>query len=134
LICSAFSGKASARSGPEDLRLGGRELFVCQRARGVQLCEVLDLVGRVRRRRRILRLALALVLALVLVLVVVFRLLIRSISGPVVSYRRSARYSYNERPAPYPSPHSHGKLLSVRLSITCRVSSTHRRTVIPQSG
>ena len=47
------------RSGPEYFRLGRRELFVGERARGVQLCEVFDLVGRVRRRGRILRLILA---------------------------------------------------------------------------
>jgi hypothetical protein len=46
------------RSGPEDLRLGRRELVVGQRARGVQLGEVFEFVGRVRRRRRILRLLL----------------------------------------------------------------------------
>src|ERR1700722_5479951 len=41
-------------SGPEDLRLGGRELLVCERAGGVELREVLDLVCRVCRWRRIL--------------------------------------------------------------------------------
>ena len=46
------------RSGPKDVRLGRRELFVCQRARGVQLREVFELVGRVGRRGRILRLVL----------------------------------------------------------------------------
>jgi hypothetical protein len=46
-------------SGPEYFRLGRRELIVCERALGVQLCEVFDLVGRVRRRGRILRLVLA---------------------------------------------------------------------------
>src|SRR4249919_2706845 len=46
--------QSDVRSRPEGLRLGRRELVVCQRARGVQLCEVFDLVGRVRRRRRIL--------------------------------------------------------------------------------
>ena len=35
--------------------MGRRELFVCQRTRGVQLCEVFDLVSRVCRRRRVLR-------------------------------------------------------------------------------
>ena len=43
-----------ARSGPQRLRLGRRELFVCQRTRRVQLREVFDLVSRVCRRRRIL--------------------------------------------------------------------------------
>ena len=53
---------SGVRSRAEGLRLGRRELVVCQRARGVQLCEVFDLVGRVRRRRRmrrVLRLLLA---------------------------------------------------------------------------
>ena len=46
------------RSRPKDFRLGRRELFVCQRARLVQLREMLELVSRVRRRRRIRRLLL----------------------------------------------------------------------------
>ena len=49
------------RSGPEYFRFGRRELFVCEGTRGVQLCEVFDLVGRVCRRGRILRLVLAVV-------------------------------------------------------------------------
>ena len=56
---SSIFWQSGMRSGPEYFRLGRRELFVCQRARGVQLCEVFDLVGRVRRRGRILRLVLA---------------------------------------------------------------------------
>jgi hypothetical protein len=97
------------RSGPEDFRLGRGELVVCQRARAVQLGEVFDLVGRVRRRRRILRLVLLLLLLvagsrLVLVvaggrlvagscLVVVCRLLLPGLLGLVVRYRRAG----NER-------------------------------------
>jgi hypothetical protein len=102
-------------SGPEYFRLGRRELFVCERARRVQLCEVFDLVGRVRRRGRILRL----VVGRRLVLLVVGRrllvgLLLPGPRGRVVSNRRSARHSDNERPPPYPSPETHGELLPVR--------------------
>src|SRR5450631_3829332 len=46
--------QSGVRSRAEHLRLGRRELVVCQRARGVQLGEVFDLVGRARRRRRVL--------------------------------------------------------------------------------
>src|SRR5450755_3617266 len=85
--------------------------------------EVFDLVGRVRRRGRILRLVLAAVgrrLVLPAVgrrlvgrrLVVVLRL--PGPRGRVVSNRRSARRSDNERPPPYPSPETHGELLPVR--------------------
>jgi hypothetical protein len=75
----------------------------------VQLCQVLDLVGRVCRRGRILRLAL---------LVVGRRLVVGLLllSGPrrrVVSHRRSARRPDNERSPPYPSPETHGELLPV---------------------
>src|SRR5664279_1481479 len=76
--------QAGMRSRAEDPSLGGRELFVCQRARCVQLCEVFDLVGRVRRRRRILRLALV-----VLGRRLVLGLLVGVRPVPVVSNRRS---------------------------------------------
>jgi hypothetical protein len=80
----------------------------------VQLCEVLDLVGRVCRRGRILRL----VLAVVGRRLVVGLLLLPGLRGTVVSNRRSARHSGcrsdNERPPPYPSPETHGELLPVR--------------------
>src|SRR6266536_2654205 len=100
------------RSGPEYFRLGRRELIVCECARGVQLCEVFDLVGRVRRRGRILRLVLA-VAGRRLVLLVVGRrlviglLLLRGLLVLVVCDRRSG----NDRPPPCPSPETHGKLL-----------------------
>src|SRR5664280_1202322 len=90
--------QSGVRSRAEGLRLGRRELFVCQCARCVQLCEVFDLVGRVRRRRRILPLFLVVVgRRLVLGLLVGVR------PVPVVSNRRSS----NERPASCPSPESH---------------------------
>src|SRR6266496_5348251 len=111
------------RSGPEYFRLGRRELIVCECARGVQLGEVFDLVGRVRRRGRILRLVLAvagrrLVLLVVgrrLVLLVVGRRLVIGLLLPgllvlVVSNRRSG----NDRPPPCPSSETHGELLPVR--------------------
>jgi hypothetical protein len=41
--------QSDRRSGAEDFRLGGRELFVGKRSRGVQLREMLDLVCRVCR-------------------------------------------------------------------------------------
>ena len=72
------------RSGPEYFRLGRRELVVGERARGVQLCEVFDLVGRVRRRGRILRLVLA-VVGRRLVLAVVGRRL--GIAGSAEAYQ-----------------------------------------------
>ena len=111
--------QSGMRSGPEDFRLGRRELFVCEHARGVQLCEVFDLVGRVRRRRRILRLVLLVVgsrLVLVVVgsrLVVVCRLLLPGLLGLVVSYRPPGNRPGNERPPPCPSPESHGEPLPV---------------------
>src|SRR5271166_677551 len=97
------------RSGPEYFRLGRRELFVCERARGVQLCEVFDLVGWVRRRGRILRLVVGRRLVVVL-------LLLPGPRGLMVSNRRSAHRSDNERPPPYTSPETHGELLPVRLA------------------
>src|SRR5271169_4223718 len=100
------------RSGPEYFRLGRRELIVCEHARGMQLCEVFDLVGRVRRRGRILRLVLAAVSRCLVVgrrLVVV--LLLPGPRGRVVSNRRSAHRTDNERPPPYTSPETHEELL-----------------------
>jgi hypothetical protein len=76
----------------------------------VQLCEVFDLVGRVRRRGRVLRL----VLLVVSRRLVVGLLLFPGPRGRVVSNRRSARHSDNERPPPYPSPETHDELLPVR--------------------
>jgi hypothetical protein len=84
------------RSGPEYFRFGRRELFVCERARGVQLCEVFDLVGRVRRRGRILRL----VLLVVGRRLVIGLLLLPGLLVLVVCNRRSG----NDRPPPCPSP------------------------------
>src|SRR5271166_5101355 len=100
------------RSGPEYFRLGRRELFVCERARGMQLGEVFDLVGRVRRRGRILRL----VLAVIGRRLVVVLLLLPGPRGLMVSNRRSAHRSDHQRPPPYTSPETHGKLLPVRLA------------------
>src|SRR5271166_1452112 len=76
----------------------------------MQLCEVFDLVGRVRRRRRVLRL----VLAAVSRRLVVVLLLLPGPRGLMVSNRRSAHRSDNERPPPYTSPETHGELLPVR--------------------
>src|SRR5664279_1703979 len=90
--------QSGVRSRAERLRLGRGELCVCQRTRCVQLCEVFDLVGRVRRRRRILRLALV-----VLGRRLVLGLLVAVRTVPVVSNRRSS----DERPASCPSPESH---------------------------
>src|SRR5664279_4285391 len=89
--------QSGMRSRAEDPSLGGRELCVCQRPRCVQLCEVFDLVGRVRRRRRIL------VLALVVGGRLVLGLLVGVHPVPVVGNRRSG----DERPASCPSPESH---------------------------
>ena len=58
-LSNIFGNPAS--SGPQGLRLGRRELLVGERARGVQLREVLELVGRVRRRRCVLHLVLVFV-------------------------------------------------------------------------
>jgi len=81
----------------------------------MQLCEVFDLVGRVRRRRRILRLVLAVASRrLVLGRRLVVLLLVPAPRGRVVSNRRSAHRSDNERPPPYTSPETHGELLLVR--------------------
>src|SRR4249920_3103132 len=102
------------RSGPEYFRLGLGELLVGERARGVQLCEVLDLVGRVRRRGRILRLALLVVGRRLVLLVVGLLLLLPGPRGRVVSHRRPAHGSDNERPPPYPPPEPHGEILPVR--------------------
>src|SRR6266536_5851318 len=107
------------RSGPEYFRLGRRELLVCECARGVQLGEVFDLIGRVRRRGRILRLVLG-VVGRRLVLLVVGRclvgslLLVPGLRGLVVSYRPPGNRSGNERAPPCPSPETHGELLPVR--------------------
>src|SRR5664279_228494 len=92
------SWQSGVRSRADGLRLGCRELCVCQRARCVQLCEVLDLVGRVRRRRRILVLALV-----VLGGRLVLGLLVGIDPVSVVGNRRSS----DERPASCPSPESH---------------------------
>jgi hypothetical protein len=83
------------RSGPEYFRLGRGELVVCEHARAVQLGEVFDLVGRVRRRRRILRLVLLVGSRQVLLvvgsrMVVVCRLLLPGLLGLVVRYRPPA--------------------------------------------
>src|SRR5664279_68519 len=94
--------QSGVRSRAEHLRLGRRELVVCQRTRGVQLCEVFDLVGRVRRRRRVLRLPL-----IVVGRRFVLGLLVGVHTVPVVSDRRSG----NERPASRPSPEPHGEPL-----------------------
>src|SRR5512140_1786343 len=105
------------RSGPEYFRLGRRELLVGECARGVQLGEVFDLVGRVRRRGRILPLVLLAVVSGRLVisrrLVIGRRLVVGLLVGLralVVSNRRSAHRSGHQRPSPYPSPETHGKL------------------------
>jgi hypothetical protein len=82
------------RSGPKDLRLGRRELFVCQHTRGVQLAEVFELISRVRRRRRIGRLLLVLGGRLLLRrLLVVSLLFLRGATGPVASDRSSGHRS-----------------------------------------
>src|SRR5271157_4795427 len=78
----------------------------------MQLCEVFDLVGRVRRRRRVLRL----VLAVIGRRLVVVLLLLPGPRGLMVSNRRSAHRSDHQRPPPYTSPETHGKLLPVRLA------------------
>src|SRR6266496_988099 len=107
------------RSGPEYFRLGRRELLVCECARGVQLGEVFDLVGGVRRRGRILRLVLA-VAGRRLVLLVVGRrlviglLLLRGLLVLVVCDRRSGNDRPPPCPSPYPSPETLGELLRVR--------------------
>src|SRR5271166_238478 len=81
----------------------------------MQLCEVFDLVGRVRRRRRRLRLVLAVASRrLVLGRRLVVLLLVPGPRGRVASNRRSAHRSDNERPPPYTSPETHGELLPVR--------------------
>src|ERR1700755_3221595 len=104
------------RSCPEYFRLGRGELVVCEHARAVQLGEVFDLVGRVRRRRRILRLVLLVGSRQVLLvvgsrLVVVCRLLLPVLLGLVVRYRPPGDRAGNERPPPCPSPESHGEPL-----------------------
>src|SRR5271169_1348179 len=97
------------RSGPEYLRLGRRELIVGEHARGVQLCEVFDLVGGVRRGGRILRLVLAVVSRRLVNgrRLVVGLLLLRGLLVLVVCNRCAG----NDRPPPCPSPETHGKLL-----------------------
>src|SRR5664279_158061 len=95
--------QSGVRSRAEGLRLGRRELFVCQCARCVQLCEVFDLVGRVRRRRHILPLFLVVGRRLVAGRRLVVGLLVGVCLVPVMSNRRSS----NERPASCPSPESH---------------------------
>ena len=145
------------RSGPEYVRFGRGELFVCQRARGVQLREVFELVGRVRRRRRILRLVLILILILILILVLVVAgrrlvvgLLLPGLPGLVVSYRppatapaMSARRRVrrlNPTGTPPRSPRRHRRRVSGRL-LACRplrlqVPACLQRIEggIPQSG
>ena len=90
-------------SGPEDLRLGRREFFVSQRARVVQLCEVLDLVGWIRRGRHGLRLVLAVVGRRLIVALLLFVVPLRR----VVSGRSSDNCSCDQCPAPRASPESH---------------------------
>src|SRR5271166_2625031 len=81
----------------------------------MQLREVLDLVGRVRRRGRILRLVLAVVgRRLVVGLLLLPGLRVRVVSSRR-SGRRAGRHSDNERPPPYTSPETHGELLPVRF-------------------
>src|SRR5664279_2417950 len=96
--------QAGAHSRAEYLRLRRRELVVRQRARGVQLCEVFDLVRRVRRRWRVLRLPLVVAGRR---LIVGRRFLLGLLVGvrpvPVVSDRRAG----DERPASGPSPEPH---------------------------
>jgi hypothetical protein len=110
---------SGARSRPDDLRLGRRELFVCEHARGVQLGEVFDLVGRVRRRRRILRLVLVVTGRRLVVgsRLLVGLLLFPGVPGLMVSHRPPGNRPGNERPAPCPSPESHGKLLPGRSAV-----------------
>jgi hypothetical protein len=118
------------RSRPEGLRLGRRELFVCQRARVVQLCEVFDLVGRVRWGRRILRLLLAIVGRLVLGRLLIVGLLLLVSPAAVVSNCPSSYRPRNERPASGPSPESHGKTPSRRrLEYVSDQTSTVPRVV-----
>src|SRR5664279_5018185 len=111
--------QSGVRSRADGLRLGGREFCVCQRPRCVQLCEMFDLVGRVRRWRCILVLALVVGGRLVVGLLVVGgRLLLGLLVGvrpvPVVGNRRSG----DERPASCPSPESHENPFPVRLDKT----------------
>jgi hypothetical protein len=116
-VNDVFNGfwQSGVRSGPEGLRLGCREFVVCQRARGVQLCEVFDLICRVRRRRRILRLLLGVVGGRLIVgrRLVVVLLLLPGLFGLVVGYRPPGNRPGKERPAPCPSPESHGEILSL---------------------
>jgi len=86
----------------------------------VQLREVLDLVGRVRRRRRILRLILLVVRRRLVAgsrLVIVSRLLFTGPLSLVVSYRPPGNRPGNEPAPPCPSPETHGKLLPVRSAV-----------------
>ncbi len=79
----------------------------------MQLCEVFDLVGRVRRRGRVLRLVTGRRLIVGRRLVVVL-LLLPGPRGRVVSNRRPAHRSDNERPPPYPPPETNEELLPFR--------------------
>ena len=88
----------------------------------MQLCEVFDLVSRVRRRGRIRRLLRLLSRRLLLGgrLVVSLRFLIGLLSL-VVDHRPSGDRSAHERPSPYPSPEPHREPLrfvggDIRLS------------------
>jgi hypothetical protein len=96
---SKTSGNQTASS-PEDLRLGRRELFVCQRAGGVELRQVLDLVRWICWRWHILTLA-----------VVNRRLIVLLLLVAMVSYRTTRHRPSNKSSTPCPSPHSHGNSL-----------------------
>src|SRR5262245_33970254 len=87
-------------SASEGLRLGCRELVVGQRAGGMELRKVLDLVSGIRRWWRICRRLLG---GRILVRLLLFHVC------PVMS-DRCACY---ERPASGPPPESHGSLLVV---------------------
>src|SRR6185436_1934548 len=116
-LLSSIVSTAARASGPKDAGLGRRELLVRQRARGVELCEVFQLVSRVDRRGRVLRRRLGR-----------RRVLRRLLGGRRVGIRRllrlrvhpvlvvSNRGTGDQRPAPRPSPESHCKSPSLRVS------------------
>ena len=97
--CWTSSGNPTCVQDPRTFALASANSSSVSAPDVVQLCEVLDLVSRVRRRRRSLRFLLVVVGRRL----VVGLLLLVALLGLVVSDRRSS----HQRPAPRPSPESH---------------------------